>query len=138
MNRPEVTDSYSLTTKLSHPDGNIRVVDFWATWCSPCQKQFPVLSSLHDKYGKRGVIVMSVSLDSPTKDVIRLIKKYGIEYPVYLGDEELAYDYKIKALPTTQIYNGKGKMVQNHTGFVNRAVLDSIIDGMLKPEQGAQ
>ena len=49
--------------------GKVIVVDFWATWCIPCVKEFPHLVELHKKYGKDGVVAISVSLTTPRTDV---------------------------------------------------------------------
>ena len=45
------------------------LVDFWASWCGPCKKSFPVLKELHEKFAARGALVVAVSLDEDKKDM---------------------------------------------------------------------
>lgn len=66
---PEMAPDFSLenldgeTITLSELRGNVVIIDFWATWCSPCLKSFPTLHAVVDRHQDRGVVLLLVSLD---------------------------------------------------------------------------
>ncbi|MCK5246313.1 TlpA family protein disulfide reductase [Candidatus Bipolaricaulota bacterium] len=70
---PEMAPDFSLesldgeTVTLSELRGNVVVIDFWATWCSPCLRSFPSLHAVVDRHQDRGVILLLVSLDKTAK-----------------------------------------------------------------------
>lgn len=113
---------------IGNPNNNIKIIDFWSTWCSPCQKQVKVLSRLYTKYRPLGISIIGISMDVDKKKVKEFINKQGIKYPIYLGDQNLAYSYNIQALPTTLIYNKDGILIKKEVGFTNADDLKNIIE----------
>jgi len=95
------------------------LLDFWATWCKPCIKAFPGLQELHEKYGPRGLRVVTVSVDSP-KSQSRVgpfinSKKYTFE--VLLDTEgRVAKRYHIMAIPRTLLISPSGEIVYATVG----------------------
>src|ERR1035437_6212521 len=85
--------------KLSNYKGKIVIIDFWATWCSPCRKGIPDLIELQKEFGKK-LVVIGISLDQQKSDVIPFMKKIGINYPVVYGTPEIAQLYGgVDAIP---------------------------------------
>jgi len=70
---PEIAPDFSLESldgeivTLSEFRGNVVIIDFWATWCSPCLKSFPSLHAMADRHQDRGVVLLLVSLDRTAK-----------------------------------------------------------------------
>lgn len=123
--------SVALNEEISDTGSKVVIVDFWATWCSPCKKQIPVLSELYDEYRSEGLAVIGVAMDFDARDVAKFVRKAHIEYPVYMGDDDLGYAYKVKAVPTMHIYDGFGNLVRTHVGFASKDDLSGMIDGIL-------
>ena len=130
-NEVKPIDPDSLQTTISAAKDQIVIVDFWATWCSPCKKQVPVLSDLFEKYKAKGVTVIGVAMDYNLKDVRKFVNKSGIKYPVYMGDDDIGYVYKLKSVPTMHIYDKSGDLIEKHTGFINKDGLEQIIEAAL-------
>ncbi len=63
-----ITDADGYRQTLAKHRGNVVLVDFWATWCLPCLEQFPHTVTLHRKYRDRGLVVISVALNTPTEE----------------------------------------------------------------------
>jgi thiol-disulfide isomerase/thioredoxin len=63
-----VVDADQYQQTLSKLRGKVVLVDFWATWCAPCVKQFPHTVSLERKYKGRGLAAISISLDDPSEE----------------------------------------------------------------------
>lgn len=66
-----LTDLDGKTVKLSNFDGNVRIVDFWATWCPPCRKEIPHFQKLHETYGDKGLTIIGISLDQNGAEAVK-------------------------------------------------------------------
>jgi cytochrome c-type biogenesis protein len=89
--------------------GKVVVVNFWATWCHPCQKEIPDLSKLYERY-KGKVLVLGVMTDNPSdSDLLNFQSDYEMTYPVVRGNSDIitAYNYP-QALPTTFVFDKTG------------------------------
>ncbi len=94
--------------KVKQLAGRVYVLDFWATWCSPCKKEIPNMVKLQKKYKNKGLTVLGLCQDNSEKQIAKLVKKNKINYPVAV-DETTAIDYSVKYLPTVAVINHKGK-----------------------------
>ena len=128
----DLTSTEGKNVKLSDYRGKVVIVDFWATWCPPCRKGIPDLIELQNEF-KDKLVVIGVSLDQDTKsDVIPFIKKYGINYPVVYGTNQVIVDYgSINAIPTSFVINKEGKIVDKHIGLVPKSDLETKIKEIL-------
>jgi len=121
------------TLKLSNFRGKMVIIDFWATWCPPCRKGIPDLIDLKIKYGKKGLEIIGVSVDTDTKNqVIPFIKEKGINYPVVYGNQNLYMQYGgIRAIPTTFVIDTEGKIVASYEGLVPKLAYENHIKKIL-------
>jgi len=128
----DLTSTEGKTIKLSDYKGKAVIVDFWATWCPPCRKGIPDLIELQKEF-KNNLVVIGISLDQDTKsDVVPFIKKYGINYPVVYGTNQVIMEYgSINAIPTSFVINKEGKIVDKHIGLVPKSVYEKKIKEML-------
>ena len=79
--------------------GQVVLMAFFQTWCPDCQRTNPLLEKLYRKYKDRGFVVLGISHDrGKAKDVEPYIKKYGLTYPIVLGDFSIAINY-VKVSP---------------------------------------
>mgnify|MGYP001077504930 CR=1 FL=1 len=95
------------------------LLDFWATWCPPCRAEVPHLQKLHEKYGKKGLVIVGVAQDSDgAKAVKPFAAKNKLTY-VNLVDpkHEVARKYKVGPIPTTYLIDRKGVIRYVHLGF---------------------
>jgi thiol-disulfide isomerase/thioredoxin len=101
--------------------GKVVVVEFWSTSCPPCIRNFPHMLETQKKFGKDGVVSISVSLDKPEKDetpaqmkgrVLKLLEKLGSTIPNVILDEpqKLVEDkLRITSIPCVYVFNLQGK-----------------------------
>jgi thiol-disulfide isomerase/thioredoxin len=94
------------------------VVDFWATWCVPCREEIPGYIELQKKYAKDGVVFLGISMDEQGPEVVKqFIEKFGINYPVVIGDETTTAAYGgVEYLPTTFIIDRAGTVRERKVG----------------------
>ena len=114
---------------LSKLRGNVVLIDFWATWCAPCNAISPDLVELYHKYHDNGLEIVGVSVDSDKQAVLDFVKKEGEPWPQYFdgqgADNALATKYDIEQYPTLWLIDKSGKVVD--ANFFNIWVSDGTI-----------
>lgn len=88
------------------------IVNFWATWCQPCQKEIPALKTLHEQ-NKADVIAIALDKGG-APPVKRFVKKNKLDYKILLGNEEIFAQFKGYGIPYTLILDRQGKIVNIH------------------------
>lgn len=126
-------DTQGKVHRLVDYRGKWVVVNFWATWCSPCVKEIPELASLHSAHKDKDLVVIGVALQSGSPDKVAVFaKKHGINYPVILGDFKMAKQIGVvDVLPASYLYNPEGKQVSYQAGAVTREVIETYINNKL-------
>lgn len=87
----KVRDLEGVEHSLGDLRGRTVLLDFWATWCPPCIKDLPKLTSLHERYTENGLTVMSVSIDEgkdALKKVVKMVKRRKATHPIFLDSTE--------------------------------------------------
>ena len=105
--------------KLADFQGQVVVLDFWATWCSPCTEQMPLLQALEDLYNAKGLTVLGLSIDDEVADVKTFAKRFEINFPLLMADEQVKRAYNVLVLPTTVLIDKQGMVRQVHQGVGN-------------------
>ena len=112
---------------LSALRGRPVVIDFWATWCAPCERQVPVLNAFHDKHGDR-IPVLGIAVDADgAKRVKSFVEQHELRYRVLLGDEGLAQDYDAFGFPTLYVIRPDGTIHSAHVGVVSPEALEAAV-----------
>jgi len=116
--------------RLEDYRGKWVLVNFWATWCSPCLTEIPELNSLHDAHKDKDLLVIGIAMQSESRNkVADFARAHGITYPLVLGDFKLARQIgTVDVLPSSYLYNPMGEQVSYHAGVVTRATIESHIE----------
>ena len=99
---------------------NLTLLDFWATWCSPCKKAIPELNKIYKTYKDRGVEIVGINGDGPRSisKVAPFAKALQIKYPVLIDmNSELKSELNLVSFPSLVIVNSNGKVVWIHEGY---------------------
>jgi peroxiredoxin len=114
QSRPE----FSLTSLSGEPisirrwDGQVILLNFWATWCPPCRREIPAFVDLFGKYRERGFQIVGVAIDDPDK-VRSFVHDFGVDYPQLVGEQDAArvserYGNRYGALPYSVLIDRTG------------------------------
>ena len=108
---------------LSQYQGKPLIVNFWASWCGPCQQETPLLASFYKANGARVAIVGIDSNDSAA-NAIKFARAKGVSYPVGVDSALGAADaYNVAALPQTFFLDARHRVVERAFGALTRAEL---------------
>jgi thiol-disulfide isomerase/thioredoxin len=114
--------------------GKVVYVDFWASWCAPCQVSIPLLSELRNNYAEQGLAfeVVAINVDSDPADGTDFLLDVPVQY-VVLSDPEGKTPalYGVKGMPTSYLVDKAGKVRLVHSGF-KRSDIDMIADEVQK------
>jgi thiol-disulfide isomerase/thioredoxin len=116
-------------------EGKVVVVNFWATWCKPCNHEIPDLSKVYAKYKERGLVILGVltSDDPDPNQLLNFQSDHEMTYPVIRGDDTIigAFRYP-RNLPTTFVFDRGGKQIGDmHVGGMHEADLADIVEPLL-------
>ena len=127
-----LTDLQGRKLNLADYRGKVILLDFWATWCVPCQTEIPRFIEWQKKYGDQGFQVIGISMDDDARAARKFVKRYKLNYPVVMGSEKLAKSYGgILGLPANLIVDREGRIVAKHVGETDLAVLEAEIRSQL-------
>ena len=143
---PEVLPDFTLATlegpprALSSFQHRSLVVNFWATWCAPCRREIPLLRSLRNDRGDRGVEVVGVAVDF-REDVVKYAAEIGLDYPLLIGEEDGVAAADLfgvsTALPFTVFADAERRIVALKIGELHADEADFILDHVEKVNAGA-
>lgn len=114
---------------MSDYSGKVILVDFWATWCPPCQEMIPVLSKLHKRYSDKGLVILAVSLDRDGLEALgAYVHEHMIPYKVLMGDTRIGNAFGgVSSIPTLYIVDREGRLVRKLTGYHSYGQLEEQI-----------
>ncbi|MBO4313298.1 MAG: redoxin domain-containing protein [Desulfovibrio sp.] len=128
---PQTMDVNGLTSFLTRNKGKVVLVNFFATWCPPCREEIPALIKLNRQYRDRGVVIIGLSCDDAAARVEPLIKKMGMDYPVYLAAKDLIAAFRVSSIPHNVFYDKDGSLLLSEAGMADERTLKMVIDKLI-------
>lgn len=123
-----VKDIDGKTHVLADYKGKWLLVNYWATWCPPCQEEIPDLVLLHDAHKNKDLAILGIAVDFKSKqEISKFADEMLMTYPVVLGDDKVTQQFgPADVLPVTFVYNPQGKLVKTHRGLITRGQIEKI------------
>ncbi|OGQ98654.1 MAG: hypothetical protein A2505_10135 [Deltaproteobacteria bacterium RIFOXYD12_FULL_55_16] len=120
--------------KSSSYQGQVILINFFATWCPPCRKEIPDFIKLQKEYGARGFTVIGISTDQGgAAQVEKFAQKMEINYPVLLSEAKTPEAFGgIIGIPTSFLVNREGNVVKRYDGYADPQTLANDLKAILK------
>ena len=112
--------------------GKVVLLNFWATWCPPCNEETPGLVRLANNYSSQGLDVIGVNMDGgDSSPVKRFVAEYLVPYPVLLASSNTSLPLRVEGLPTTVLLDRQGRIAKTYEGAVSEAAFQSDVVRLL-------
>ena len=117
-------------TDTLNNNGKPFIVDFFATWCKPCNRELDAIAEVHDEWREEtGVKIFAISIDvaQNVNKVKPLVDSHGWEYDVLLDpNSDFCKALNIQSIPYVLVCDGNGRIVYKHNGYTDGAELELI------------
>lgn len=132
----DLEDLAGAQVRLSDFEGQVVLLNFWASWCGPCCREMPAFEGLYRRYQDKGLVVLGINTtyqDNLT-DIARVVAEFDITFPILLDKTaQTAQRYQLYATPTTLLIDQQGVVQQVWVGGpLAEAVLADIVQALLE------
>jgi peroxiredoxin len=122
---------------LSDYRGKVVLLDFWATWCSPCRIEIPWFMEMQRKNKDKGFEVLGVAMDDEGWEAVKpFLQELSVNYRIVMGNDAIAQAYGgVDALPTTFLIDREGKIAAIHVGLASKKDFEDGVQELLQVGQ---
>ncbi|WP_342600068.1 thiol-disulfide oxidoreductase ResA [Psychrobacillus sp. FSL H8-0483] len=118
--------------QLSEYKGQGVFLNFWGTWCKPCEREFPLMDKQYQEYKDQGLQILAVNVGESDFVVQKFIDRKGLTFPVLIDDNKSVMEtYNINPLPTTLLINPEGKIEKIITGEMNEEMIKNYMEQIM-------
>ncbi len=108
--------------------GKAVVLNFWASWCTPCRAEMPYFETTYQTFRERGVVFVGLAVQDDPASAQAFLKELGITYPAGLDEgNEITVRYQVSGLPTTIFIDRDGNVARRWTGAISEKQLVDVV-----------
>ena len=120
------------TLELYDLRGKVVLLDFWASWCGPCQQEAPILVEVYGEFQRSEVEFVGIDIWDGSQDALNHLERYGVPYPNGIDSEGIiAIDYGVKGIPEKIFIDQQGVVVRKFVGPINADLLRAELASLL-------
>ncbi|PWW30408.1 peroxiredoxin [Cytobacillus oceanisediminis] len=128
-----LTDMDGEKHRLSDYEGQGVFLNFWGTWCKPCEKEMPYMNNQYKQFKDQGVQVLAVNVGETDLAVNKFSDRYNLSFPIVTDkDGQVQSAYGINPLPATFLIDKEGKVIKYITGEMTEATIKDYME-QIKP-----
>lgn len=107
-------------------------LNFWGTWCKPCEREFPIIDRYYNEYKEKDIQVLAINIAESDFVVQNYIDRKGLTFPIFFDKNKSVMEaYNINPLPTTILINSEGKIEKIITGEMKEQDIKSYMELIL-------
>lgn len=111
---------------LSAYRGSLTLVNFWATWCSPCKEELPILDAFYRQHKAEGFTLLAVNVSDRPEEALKFMQEKGYDFPlVYDPPGDTMIELKIRGLPASLLVSREGHLLEYWIGPLSQEMLDA-------------
>lgn len=128
-----LTDTQGIARSLTDYQGQVVLVNLWATWCPPCKDEMPALQTFYDRHREQGFVVLAINDGDPKADVLQFVKDYQLTFPVWLDPTYMATEQAFKTLnlPSSFVIDRNGTVQFQWVGGITLQTLEKHISPLI-------
>ncbi|MGC9399387.1 MAG: TlpA family protein disulfide reductase [Anaerolineae bacterium] len=121
------------TLQLADYRGQVVLVNFWASWCPPCQEEMPTLEAYYQAHKDEAFVIIGVNVKDSPDAVNAFLEDHSVSFPLVLDREaKVAGAYNVTGLPTSFFVDREGRMMGFWPGMVTRTFLENNLTQLLE------
>lgn len=103
--------------ELASLSGRVVLVNFWATWCEPCEQEMPAMQRLYAQLPRDRFELVAVSIDDEDADVAEFVARYSLTFPIVMDPgKKVAERYQTMGVPESLLIDPSGRIVERYVG----------------------
>jgi peroxiredoxin len=115
--------------QLSDYKGQGVFLNFWGTWCKPCEKEMPYIKNSYHHFKDKGVQVLAVNIGESDVAVSKYVERKKMDFPNMIDkDSQVQNAYNVNPLPVTFLIDPDGKVVKIHTGSLTQTMVNDFME----------
>jgi peroxiredoxin len=104
--------------RLQEQRGQVVMINFWATWCGPCQRELPLLDRIYGRYRAAGFVLLGVNIDDDRRKAAELAGRLGLSFPVLFDtDHRISRLYELNTMPSSVLIDRDGRVRKVFLGY---------------------
>lgn len=124
-----LTDMQGNKHRLSEYKGQGVFLNFWGTWCKPCETEMPYINNQYQQFKNKGVQVLAVNVGESNLAVTKFAQRLQLDFPIVIdNDSQVQTAYGIDPLPATFLIDKTGKVVKYYTGQMTEETVRDLMD----------
>ena len=120
------------TVNLEQYEGDVLLVNFWASWCPPCRAEMPNLQAYYDIHQNDGFELLMINSQESEATARSFIEASGFTFPVGLDPAGIITNsFGVTGLPVSIVFDREGEIVYRHSGYLDPSVLEANVTPLL-------
>lgn len=129
----ELYDLDGIPVSLADYQGQVVLVNNWATWCPPCRQEMPILEAYYRDHRHENFTIIAIDAGDPEDVVNNFVSSYNLSFPVWLDPDSKALNsFRNNYLPSSYLINEQGQVIMVWSGAVNQVSLEENITPLLR------
>lgn len=121
------------TASLSDFEGQVVLVNNWATWCPPCKAEMPTLQAYYEEHKDQGFVLVGIEAGEPASDVAKFVQDYRLTFPIWLDPQNKALAaFNNQNLPSSYVIDRDGVVKLAWVGAISKSVLEKYVTPLLE------